>query len=111
MENDKEILKYIVDPETGEVEDYIYSGDAILRDKNDQDIIKNYNSDKRFVKLFDGINDLRKYLNNQGEFTTAMSLADYVCYLDCMLRRGGIRNGKKMTLEIYLKNQKYRTIH
>lgn len=35
MENDKEILKYIVDPETGEVEDYIYSGDAILRDKND----------------------------------------------------------------------------
>lgn len=55
--------------------------------------------DKKFVKLFDGVNDLRKYLNNQGEFATAMSLADYVCYLDCVVRRGGVRNGKKLGIK------------
>ena len=49
--------------------------------------------------MFDGVNDLRKFLGNQGEFTTAMSLSDYVCYEDCILRRGGTRKGKKLGME------------
>jgi len=42
---------------------------------------------------------LRKYLNNSGEFCTAMSLADFVCYDDAILRTGGHKNGKKLGIE------------
>lgn len=38
MENDKEILKYIVDPETGEVEDYIMDGDYIVHGNKNNDL-------------------------------------------------------------------------
>ena len=45
------------------------------------------------MKLYDGVNMLRQYLDNNGEFATAMSLSDYVCYEDCILRFKGNRNG------------------
>ena len=94
--NERKIIGRVVDPDTGEIINDIYEGDVIL---HEQEVIKNYNDRKRFVKLFDGINNLRKYLNNQGEFSTAVSLADYVCYLDCIIRKGGVRNGKKLGIE------------
>lgn len=50
------------------------------------------------MKLFDGINELHKMLNNDGIFSTAVRLADFVCYDDCVLRMGGHKNGKVMNV-------------
>lgn len=92
----KELVAKVIDVETGEVLDELYSGDKIVhpQPKPDDDLVKGYNSDKRFVKLFEGVNELRQYLNNNGEFTTAISLADYICYEDCILRYRGMRKGR-----------------
>lgn len=96
---EKEIIAHVVDAETGEVIDKIYDGDRIKHAKEENnDMIYGFNKGKSFVKLYVGVNELRKYLT-PGEFTIAMSLADFVCYDDCILRKGGHKNGKILTLQ------------
>ena len=96
---DNKVLFDVIDKETGEIIDEMKRGDYIVHQETDELIIKDFNGDKKFVKLFEGVNDLRKYLNNQGEFSTAMSLADFVCYDDCIIRTGGHKNGRKLSIE------------
>lgn len=99
MEEEKEVMYHVVDFETGEIIDDIGPGDKIVHKKEKKDdIIYDFNNDKSFVKLYLGVNELRKYLT-QGEFTVAISLADFVCYNDCILREGGHRNGKILTIQ------------
>ncbi len=93
MEERKTIAK-IVDDETGEILGDIKEGDRIVSPKDENDQIKNYNSEKKFVKLFDGTEELHKLLNNDGVFTTAIRLSKYVCYDDCILRTNGHKNGR-----------------
>lgn len=103
MENDtkeKEIIAKVISVETGEVMDDIYDGDKIVhpKEKIENGIIYNFNADKPFVKLYLGVFKLRKYLT-PGEFSIAVSLADFICYEDCILRKGGHKNGKVMTMK------------
>ena len=90
-EQEKELVGRVVNPETGEIIDDIYYGDKIVRQKTeeqkDDHIIYNFNNGKPFVKLYLGVNELRKHLT-PGEFTIALSLADFICYEDC-IRKGG----------------------
>lgn len=101
-ENEKELVGHVVSSETGEIIDDIYSGDKVVHKKTDEQkddhIIYNFNSDKPFVKLYLGVNELRKHLT-PGEFTIAISLADFICYEDCILRKGGHLNGKILSIE------------
>ena len=89
----------VIDVETGEIIDEICEGDKIVhpKEKKDDELIHNFNQGKNFVKLYLGVNELRKHLT-PGEFTIAISLADFVCYDDCILRKGGHGNGKILTL-------------
>ena len=96
--SERKIIAKAIDIETGEELADIYEGDKIISPKEPNDQIENYNGDKRFVKLFDGISELRKAINNDGVFSTAVSLADYVCYDDCVIRMGGHKNGRVMSV-------------
>lgn len=60
--------------------------------------IINFNEGVDFVKLFKGVNTLRKALT-PSEFSVAISLADFVCYDDCVLRSGGHRNGRILSIK------------
>lgn len=61
---DNKVLFDVIDKETGEIIDEMKRGDYIVHQETDELIIKDFNGDKKFVKLFEGVNDLRKYLNN-----------------------------------------------
>ena len=93
MAKEKKKVADVIDCKTGEVLNEIYAGDRIFHPV-EQDQIKNYNKDRAFVKLFDGIGKLRKIINNNGALLTCLSLADYVCYNDCVLRNQGLQNGR-----------------
>ena len=97
---EKELVCKVVSVETGEIVDEIYTGDKIVhqKDKVETDIIYDFNSDKPFVKLYLGVTKLRKYLT-PGEFAITISLADFICYDDCILRKGGHKNGKVLTMK------------
>lgn len=99
MEERKLIAK-VVDIETGEIINDIYEKDKIkhYKEPTEDDLIHDFNKDEKFVKLYLGVNELRKHLT-QGEFTIAVSLADYVSYEDCIVRRGGHGNGKILTIK------------
>lgn len=88
----------VVHNETGEIETQLYFGDRIVRASCHEDIIKGYNKDKKFVKLFDGTEELFKLLGNSGVFSTAIRLSKFVCYTDCVLRHNGHGNGKVMDI-------------
>ncbi len=98
-EQEDEVLYAVVSKTTGEIVDEMKFGDYVVHQNESDLIIRDFNGNKNFVKLFDGVNELRIYLNNQGEFSTAMSLADFVCYDDCILRTGGHKNGKKLGIK------------
>lgn len=87
----------VVSCETGEIINDIYEKDKIVPYKEEEKKY-NFNSKENFVKLYLGVNKLRKYLT-QNEFTIAISLADFVCYDDCIIRRGGHHNGKILTIK------------
>ena len=91
----------VVCNETGEIETQLYPGDRIVRASDDKDVIKGYNGDKKFVKLYDDITDELYDLlgNNNGMFTTTMRLSKFVCYTDCVLRHGGHGHGKVLDVK------------
>ena len=98
MKNDEGVYS-VVNNETGEIEAQLYPGDRIVRSTNNVEVVKGYNSDKKFVKIFDA-DELYKILeNNSGVFTTAMRLSDFVSYTDCVLRHGGHGNGKVLNVK------------
>lgn len=97
----------LVDYETGEIMDSVGYGDKVkITRKEDKDKKREFldayevgfNKDISFVKLYKGVNELRKHLTT-GEFTIAISLCDYVCYEDCIVRRGGTHKGKILTIK------------
>ena len=97
----------LVDYETGEIMDSVGYGDKVkIIRKEDEDKKReflntyelNFKKDVSFVKLYQGVNELRKYLTT-GEFTVAISLCDYVSYEDCIIRRGGTHKGKILTIK------------
>lgn len=94
-DKEKEIMAAIVNPETGEILDYIYSGDKVVHKKDKKltdTYIFDFNKDKDFVKVYSGVNKLKRKLTDK-EFVVAMQMSDYVCYKDCILRTGGHLNG------------------
>ena len=97
---ERKVLYRIVD-ENGEVIDHIYEGDK-LKHADDKDPLETkyfgFNKDKRFVKLYSGMCELKKRLSDR-EFTVAIALSDFVCYDDCCLREGGHGNGKVLTMK------------
>jgi hypothetical protein len=99
---ERKLVAQVVDVETGEIVNGIYEKDKIVPYKEpkpeDEKIEYNFNSEAKFVKLYLGVNDLRKYLT-QGEFAITMSLADFICYEDCIIRRGGHQNGKILSIK------------
>ena len=88
----KKVVGKVID-ETGEIISEIYEGDRITRA---DDVYHNFNRDKHFVKLYQGIRLLRKELSDR-QLSLAIALADFVCYQDCCLRTGGHKNGNPMT--------------
>ena len=95
--NTKAVIASVVSNDTGEVINQIYEGDYIGRSKDDDGYVHNFNEGRPFVKLYLEVNKLRKELT-PGEFQIAMSLADFICYEDCILREGGRLNGKILSL-------------
>lgn len=100
---EKELIAQVISTETGEIIEDLYEGDKIIHSKNEEKdeqnnkLIYNFNEGVPFVKLYLGVNKMRKYLT-PGEFTIAISLADFVCYEDCIVREGGHHNGKILTI-------------
>lgn len=95
----------IVNKETGEVVDELKLGDKVIKKEN-QEKVKDYfdefdvdfQKEKRFIKMFDGMNDIRKHLNG-NEALVLLGLLDFICYDDCIIRKGGHGNGKKLTIK------------
>lgn len=99
-DKEKEIMAAIVNPETGKILDYIYSGDKLLHKKEKQSAdtyVYDFNKGRDFVKVFSGVNKLKRKLTDK-EFVVAMQMSDYVCYKDCILRAGGHINGTILSL-------------
>jgi lambda repressor-like predicted transcriptional regulator len=97
---ERKLIAQAVDVETGEILTDIYENDRIVpfKEKSEDDLVYNFNEETKFVKLYLGVNELRKYLT-QGEFTVAVSLADFVSYDDCIIRHGGHQNGKILSIK------------
>lgn len=98
---ERKLVAKVVDVDTGECLDDIYEQDKVVHYKEsdeNNDKVYNFNKGENFVKLYLGVNELRKHLT-PGEFTIAMSLADFVCYDDCILRKSGHHNGKILSIK------------
>lgn len=95
---ERKLIASVVDVETGEILSDLYEKDKIVPYKEKNEVIYAFNGKTPFVKLYLGVNELREYLT-QGEFVVAISLADFVCYEDCILRYGGHGNGKILTIK------------
>lgn len=97
-----------IDTETGEIicqtegcteiTDSNLSEDEKRKKEYEKTHVTNFNEGASFVKLYLNVNNLRKNLT-QSEFTIAISLADFVCYDDCILRRGGHHNGEILSIK------------
>lgn len=97
-----------VDTDTGEIicqtEGCIKIIDTTLSDQEkarkeyEETHVMNFNEGKSFVKLYLDVNSLRKQLT-PNEFSVAISLADFICYEDCILRKGGHGNGKILDIK------------
>ena len=96
--SERKIIAKAIDIETGEELADIYEGDKIVSPKEPNDQIKNYNGDKKFVKLFDGTEELHTLLGSDVIFATAIRLSKFVCYDDCILRTNGRKNGKILSV-------------
>lgn len=95
----KAVIASVVSNETGEVINEIYEGDRIIRKKDKHDnYIHDFRKNDPFVKLYIGVNELRKVLS-LSEFAVAISLADFICYDDCLIRKGGNNNGHLLTVK------------
>ena len=100
-----EVTHYIVSKETGEIIDQLKVGDKVIKKEN-QEKQKEYfdtyetefNKDKRFVKMFEGMNEVRKILTG-SEALILLGMLDFVSYDDGIIRKGGHGNGKILTVE------------
>jgi len=63
-EQEDEVLYAVVSKTTGEIVDEMKIGDYVVHQNESDLIIRDFNGNKNFVKLFDGVNELRIYLNN-----------------------------------------------
>ena len=91
---EKKVVAKLVDAVTGEVVYDFKEGDRIISSNADEEQIRNYNGDVKFVKLFDYTEELHDLLNNDAAFNIAIRLSKFICYDDCILRMGGHKNGK-----------------
>lgn len=82
----------IINKNTGEIITDLDNCSSLKLERN-ADLIRGYNRDKKFVKLFDGTDELHRIINNDGIFSTCLRLSKFICYEDCILRKGGHRNG------------------
>lgn len=92
-------IKYIVDTQSGEIENEIYSGDrlSIRREKQDdykENHVINFNNGKSFVKIYDEVVPiLEKYLT-LPEFKFVICLTPHVSFEDCIIRKTHDRTSK-----------------
>lgn len=93
------VVANIVDVETGEILNVINSGDKLIRNKEPDDIIYNFNDGRMFVKMYhEVLLSLKDELTPaEGWFLTLLS--NYVCYQDCCLRKGGRPNGEAFNIK------------
>ena len=90
----------VVSRSTGEIADTLSEGDRIVHKKKDNkksDVIYDYSKKRHFIKIYVEVNELRKKLT-QSEFCIAMSLCDWVCYEDFLIRHNGNRNGNILSI-------------
>lgn len=101
MEQDRKMTDYIVDAETGEITGNLYEGDKIVRPKHNNDnIIENYNTDKKFIKLYVGVSDKLADILTGSESKFILRISSLICYEDYFLRRGGVHNGTKLDMQL-----------
>ena len=105
LNEEDEIVAYVVSADTLEVTDTFRYGDSynkktkedkkkILEFLAEQEKCTEFNKGVSFVKLYDDIlEELNKHLSG-AEFIFTMRLAKHVSYKDCILRTNGNPNGK-----------------
>lgn len=61
---ERKLIANVVDVETGEIINDVYEKDKIVhyKEPSENDKIYDFNKDASFVKLYLGVNELRKYL-------------------------------------------------
>jgi hypothetical protein len=105
MNDSKQILSIMVDPQTGEITDSFRDGDSYKKyTREDKDKIRKFlkendecepfNEGVSFVKLYDDVLDDLSECLTSAEFEFAIRLAKHVSYKDCILRTNGNPNGK-----------------
>lgn len=98
------IERYIVNAQSGIIENEIYSGDrlSIRREKQDnyaENHIINFNRDKSYVKIYDEVIPiLEKYLT-LPEFKFVICLTPHVSYEDCVIRKTQDRSSRVLTMK------------
>ncbi|MDF2951050.1 MAG: hypothetical protein K0S18_633 [Anaerocolumna sp.] len=89
---EKELRGTVFNENTGEIIDYIYEGDSILRDKSkeaNEKYERNFNKGESFLKVYDKVMPiLGKKLSN-AEFAFTMQLLPYISYKDNVLKFNG----------------------
>lgn len=95
----------VISNKTGELMEEIYPGDKVVHKKDIdkkhqylQEVDTNFNKGVGFVKLYDGMGKkIMNYLSG-SEALIAIGISDYICYEDCMLRKGGHQNGELLDI-------------
>lgn len=97
---ERQITHLIVNSETGVVVDNLKIGDKVVKQENviaRNDYLQTYDldfqKDKKFVKVFNGMNEIRKNLTG-NEALILLGMLDFVSYDDGIIRQGGHGNGK-----------------
>lgn len=89
---EKELRGAVVNKDTGEIIDYIYEGDSILREKSkdvNEKYERNFNKGESFLKVYDKVMPiLGKKLSN-AEFAFTMQLLPFISYRDNVLKSEG----------------------
>lgn len=89
----------LVSVETGEILEEIYEGEKYKKVEHNnyaKNNVIDFNAEETFVKLYDKVVKLLMESLTATEFVLAISLCQFVCYRDCVLRIGGHNNGKIM---------------
>ena len=88
----KELRGTVVNEDTGEIIDYIYEGDSILREKSKEannKYIRDFNKGESFLKVYDKVMAvLAKKLSN-AECSFVLQLMPYISYKDNVLKEDG----------------------
>lgn len=102
MTDDRKEVACMVNVETREIIDTFKEGDSYKKstpEDYDRTHVMNFNNGQSFVKLYDEVLvHLRKNLT-PSEFTFTISLATYVSYDDCILRKTSRGNSNPVTLQ------------